>query len=193
LFFIGKLSFNQCSEKDPVVNFIYFLKKFNFLRSIVKMEVEEMERKEVQAEIPWIPTTPVKPIVPKSAPICTPMEGNSQIYHQANGAFACSEFSHGTVPAVTITDIDGQNGKICEKTASDNVSSAESMFPTEVASTSSCATRVGDNNGLNDLVVPSVVSENSRDPHGKCVLQLFLILVAIFNFYFWYNSSWGYL
>jgi hypothetical protein len=167
------------------------------------MEVEEMERKEVQAEIPWIPTTPVKPIVPKSAPICTPMEGNSQIYHQANGAFACSEFSHGTeknresydgsIPAATITDIDGQNGKICEKTASDNVSSAESMFPTEVASTSSCATRVGDNNGLNDLVVPSVVSENSRDPHGKCVLQLFLILVAIFNFYFWYNSSWGYL
>jgi hypothetical protein len=115
------------------------------------------------------------------------MEGNSQIYHQANGAFACSEFSHGTeknresydgsIPAATITDIDGQNGKICEKTASDNVSSAEFMFPTEVASTSSCAARV---------IVPSVVSENSRDPHGKCVLQLFLILVAIFKFfYFW--------
>ncbi|XP_045808298.1 DNA glycosylase/AP lyase ROS1-like [Trifolium pratense] len=143
------------------------------------MEVEEMKRKEPQAEIPWIPTTPVKPVVPKSAPICTPVEGNSQIYHQANGAFACSEFPHGTeknreshdgsVPAATITDIAGENGKICDKTASDNVScwsglgSSEFVFRTEVASSS--ATQIGDNNGLNDLVVPSVVSENSRDPH----------------------------
>lgn len=148
------------------------------------MEVGEMGRKEPQTEIPWIPTTPAKPILPKSVPICIPVEGNDQTHHHANGAVACSEFSngleenkeshHGSVPVATIADIAGDNGKICEKTGSDNVSgwsdlggSAEFMFPTEGASSNSYATQLRNINGLNDLFVPSVICEDSRVPHGK--------------------------
>lgn len=151
------------------------------------MEVGEMDRKESEIEIPWIPTTPAKPILPKSVPISTPVEGNDQTHHHCNGAVACSEFSngseknrescHGSVFVATIADIAGDNGKVCEKIDSgNNVScqselgnSAKLMFPTEVTSSNSnsYAAQLGNNNGLNDLFGPSVVLNNSRVPQGK--------------------------
>ncbi|KAI5395863.1 DNA glycosylase/AP lyase ROS1 [Lathyrus oleraceus] len=139
------------------------------------MEVGEMGRKEPQTEIPWIPTTPVKPILPKSVPICIPVEGNDQTHHHANGAVACSEFSngleenreshHGSVPVATIADIAGDNGKICEKTGSDNVSGWSDLGGSAEFSSNSYATQLGNINGLNDLFVPSVICEDSRVPH----------------------------
>jgi len=164
----------------------------------VKMEVGENDRKKPEAEIPWIPSTPVKPVVSKSAPICTP---------KANGAFACVEFSHGgeknreshagVVPAAAITDIGGENGKICDKTGSENVSCwsglgfNESLIPTEAASANSSATQLGNINGLNDLLgninglndlfVSSGISDNSRDPHGHGKPSS-TIIFTIFNF-----------
>ncbi|CAK8571416.1 unnamed protein product [Lathyrus sativus] len=143
------------------------------------MEVGEMGRKEPQTEIPWIPTTPMKPILPKSVPICPPVEGNNQTHHHANGAVACSEFSngseknkeshHGSVSVATIADIAGYNSKICEKTGSHNVScwsdldgSAKFLFPPEGASSNSYSKQLGNNNGLNDLFGPSVIETSDN-------------------------------
>lgn len=109
-----------------------------------------MDKKEGQLDVPWIPTTPVKPVVPKPAPICTPGEGNQLIHHHnENGVFACFEFCKpcdGSVPGVTA----GENEKTCEqKTASDDVSCWSDLGSVE------------SHNGMKDLSIPS------GDPQGE--------------------------
>ncbi|TKY53043.1 ROS isoform X3 [Spatholobus suberectus] len=42
------------------------------------MEVGEMDRKEPQVEVPWIPTTLIKPVSLKPVPIYTPGEAESR-------------------------------------------------------------------------------------------------------------------
>ncbi|KAH1258728.1 Protein ROS1 [Glycine max] len=54
------------------------------------MEVGETERNKLQGQVPWVPTTPLMPILPKPGPIWTPMEGN-HLYSHSNGLTACFE------------------------------------------------------------------------------------------------------
>ncbi|TKY62039.1 ROS1 protein [Spatholobus suberectus] len=58
------------------------------------MEVGETERKKLQEQVPWVPTTPLKPILPRPVPIWTPGEGN-QLCFRSSGISACFESSAG--------------------------------------------------------------------------------------------------
>ena len=54
--------------------------------------VGETDRKKVQAQVPWIPTTPLKPIPHKPVPICTPAQ-RIHLGSHSNGVPACYESS----------------------------------------------------------------------------------------------------
>ncbi|XP_050910450.1 transcriptional activator DEMETER isoform X2 [Lathyrus oleraceus] len=58
------------------------------------MEFRETEKKKVNSEVPWIPTTPFKPIAQRPAQICTSGERN-QLNSHFNGEFASLESSAG--------------------------------------------------------------------------------------------------
>ncbi|KAK7345415.1 hypothetical protein VNO77_16019 [Canavalia gladiata] len=126
-----------------------------------------MDRKEPHVEVPWIPTTPVKPVPPKPVPICTPGEGN-HMGPQANGAVACG-FSTDqekncrprdvSVPAATAAHIAGDSGKTCQQTACDaassysNLSYSEHLLAIEAESANS-----------KSPFIASITHDNSQDP-----------------------------
>ncbi|XP_061368715.1 protein ROS1A-like [Gastrolobium bilobum] len=141
------------------------------------MEVGEMDRKETQTEVPWIPTTPAKPILPKPVPIYSPGEGN-QLDHCANGTVACFEFSpgveknrtphDGSAPAATVANIAGDNSKTCDNVSSwSNLSFSELLFLADAASANSNTTLPGNDDGLKNPFIPSINHDNTRDPHGS--------------------------
>ncbi|XP_027363218.1 protein ROS1-like [Abrus precatorius] len=136
------------------------------------MEVGEMDRKEPQLEVPWIPTTPVKPGPPKPVPICTTGEGMG---HHANGAVACAEFSLGEEKNCrsrdgSVANIAGDNGKTYKQTASDAVSIygnpgfTEHLFTVVAESANSNVIQQEGNDGLKNPFIPSIITrDNSRD------------------------------
>ncbi|XP_027349193.1 protein ROS1 [Abrus precatorius] len=56
------------------------------------MEVGEADREKLQVQVPWIPTTPLKPILPRPGPILVHGEGN-QLGSHSNEVPACWESS----------------------------------------------------------------------------------------------------
>ncbi|TKY53045.1 ROS1 protein [Spatholobus suberectus] len=135
------------------------------------MEVGEMDRKEPQVEVPWIPTTPIKPVSLKPVPIYTPGERN-HMGHHANGAVACVEFSLGNEKICGSGDgsnVAADSGKTCEQTATDAVSSysklgfCEHLFAVEAESRNSSVIQ-GNNDRLKNSFVPSFIFDNAQSP-----------------------------
>ena len=144
------------------------------------MEDGEMNnKKEPQVEVPWVPTTPVKPILQKPVPIYSPGEGN-QLPHHANGAVACPEFTPGTeknnmpyngsLPEATMANIAGDNSKTCAETAFDSVppgfghlTFSQLILLAEAGSVNSNATQP-DSNGLKNPFIPSFKSQFNGEP-----------------------------
>lgn len=54
------------------------------------MEVRENERKKLQEQVPWVPSTPLRPILQRPVRIWTPGVGN-QLCSYSNGMGACFE------------------------------------------------------------------------------------------------------
>ncbi|KAK7355485.1 hypothetical protein VNO80_14741 [Phaseolus coccineus] len=133
------------------------------------MEIGEMGRKEPQVEVPLVPATPIKPVPLKPVPIYTPGEINQMGYH-ANGAVACVEFLIGQEKLCRSdvgSNVAGDSGRTCEHTASDAASSklgfCEHLFAVEAESRNSSVTQ-GNNEGLKNPFVPSLILDNIRDP-----------------------------
>lgn len=59
-----------------------------------KMEFGETEKRKVNSEVPWIPTTPFKPIAQRPVQICNTEERN-QLNSHLNGEFVSLESSGG--------------------------------------------------------------------------------------------------
>lgn len=141
-----------------------------------------MGRKEPEVEVPLVPATPIKPVPLKPVPIYTPGEINQMGYH-ANGAVACVEFLIGQEKLCrSDVNVAGDSGKTCENTASDAASSfsklgfCEHLFAVEAESRNSSVTQ-GNNEGLKNPFVPSVILDNMRDPQGKSYFLFLLLFV----------------
>ncbi|KAK7279492.1 hypothetical protein RJT34_24545 [Clitoria ternatea] len=138
------------------------------------MKVWEMEGKEAQVEVPWIPTTPAKPVVLKPVPICTPGKGN-HMGHHGNGTVACGDFTPGeekNCRTVLVANIVSDSGKVAGQRASDAVSSwsnmgcSEHLSPAEEAESANSNGTQGFNDGFRNPLIPPITHDNSRNPQG---------------------------
>lgn len=107
------------------------------------MKIGEASRKELQFEVSWIPTTPVKPNLPRSLPICTTREGNqlnqenclgtSSYCNSSNDSVvACFESSPSAnirssqqdqaVPVAAASQVAGDNVGTCEQPSLETLS-----------------------------------------------------------------------
>lgn len=100
------------------------------------MEAGE-ERKKLQGHLPWIPTTPLKPILPRPVPIYIPREEN-QLGSHVNGVFACFESTAGadingrpyfrSAPSAAVPHPAGDNARTRVKISFENGSSSSNGF-----------------------------------------------------------------
>ncbi|KAK7392557.1 hypothetical protein VNO78_21000 [Psophocarpus tetragonolobus] len=125
-----------------------------------------MDRKEPQIEVPWIPSTPLKPIPLKPAPIYEPGERN-QMGHHANGAVACAEFSLDQGRISEFGDrpnVDDDGGKTSDTVSSySKLGFCEQLIAVEAESRNSSVTQ-GNNDGLKNQFIPSFIFRNVQDP-----------------------------
>ncbi|KAL2323138.1 hypothetical protein Fmac_027517 [Flemingia macrophylla] len=130
------------------------------------MTVGEMDTEEPQVEVPWNPTTPIKPVPSKPVPIYKSGERN-HIGH-ANGAVACVGYSLDQEKICESRDgsnFAGDSGKTYQQTASDAVSSyrklgfCEHLFAVQAKSRNPVLTQ-----GSNDRLKNPLVLDNAQDP-----------------------------
>jgi len=133
------------------------------------MEFRETEKKEVNSQIPWLPTTPYKPIAQRPVPIYTPGERN-QLNSHINGEFASFESSSGggvnnRPESVAVTlNIGHENARTRVPISFDNPGSsnsfAELLAQAEApASAAYCTSPYG---YLGDQFVPGVLNLNPQ-------------------------------
>lgn len=133
------------------------------------MEFGETDKVKLQVQIPWIPTTPSKSILP----ICTSGEPK-QLSPHFNGEFACFDSSastelnisphHRPPPAAAVTNIAHDNARTRVQISFDNISSSSNGIAELLAQANAPSAYYNATHGFwRDQFVPSLSSQFNQN------------------------------